>query len=129
MSLPRLLPDHAPGGISAQPVSHVTLNVAGSAIQLRYKGVVDWFAYLESLTKLGCPTNEEVEKLAEIKASRDILVHSNGVANATYVRKAGSRARCRDGERLEVPEDYHRDSWQTIKRVIRDISDAATRKA
>ncbi len=70
--------------------------------------MADWFAYFEKLAKLGCPTAGEIEHLAEIKASRDILVHNKGIVNATYVSKAGSRARFRDGERLEIPERYHR---------------------
>ena len=96
---------------------------------LKYERVADWFAYLDRLVKLGLPTAAEIEKLAEIKASRDILVHNKGITNATYVSKAGSQARYRDGERLKVPEPYHRDSWETIKKVVRELSDAAINKA
>jgi len=96
---------------------------------LKYERVADWFAYLDRLARLGCPTGGEIENLAEIKASRDILVHNKGIANATYVSKAGSRARYREGDRLEVPEHYHRDSWETIQKVVRDVSDAAIKKA
>jgi hypothetical protein len=97
--------------------------------ELKYERVADWFAYLDRLVKLGCPTADEIEQLAEIKASRDILVHNRGIANATYLAKAGSHSRCRDGERLEIPEPYHRASWETIKKVIQDVSQAAIQKA
>jgi hypothetical protein len=97
--------------------------------ELKYERVADWFAYLERLTKLGCPTADEIEHLAEIKASRDILVHNKGMANATYVSKAGSHARYKDGERLEIPERYHCESWETIKKVVQDLSTVATSKA
>jgi hypothetical protein len=96
---------------------------------LTYKRVEGWFDYLNGLTNLNCPTAVEIEKLAEIKASRDILVHNNGIANATYLSKAGQFARYRDGDRLDIPEQYHRESWQTIKKVIQDISTAAMNKA
>ena len=79
--------------------------------------------------KPGCPTVDEIERLAEIKASRDILVHNKGIANAAYVAKAGSRARCRDGEKLRLPERSHRESWETIRKVVLDVSAAATAKA
>jgi hypothetical protein len=72
--------------------------------ELKYECVADWFAHLERLANLGCPATEEIEKLAEIKASRDILVHNNGVANAIYVGKAGRRARYQDGVNLEISE-------------------------
>ncbi len=96
--------------------------------ELKYERVADWFAYLERLVNLGCPTTAEIEDLAEIKASRDILVHNNGMANATYVAKAGRRARCRDGERLEIPEQYHRESWEISKKVVNDLATAAIAK-
>ena len=96
--------------------------------ELKYERLADWFAYLDRLVKLGCPT-DEIERLAEIKASRDILVHNKGIANAAYVSKAGRRARYRDGEPLEISEPYHRESWETIKKVVSDISAAAIAKA
>ncbi len=96
---------------------------------LKYERVADWFAHLERLANLGCPTTTEIEKMAEIKASRDILVHNNGVVNAIYVGKAGRRARYRDGQKLEVSEQYHRESWETIKKVVHDLAAAAVAKA
>jgi hypothetical protein len=97
--------------------------------ELKYERLVDWFAYLDRLAKLDCPTADEVEKLGEIKASRDILVHNNGIANATYASKAGSRARFGDGEKLEIPKQYHLASWEIINKVVRDVSAAAIAKA
>ena len=41
--------------------------------ELKYERLGDWFAYLERLTNLGCPTADEIEKLAEVKASRERL--------------------------------------------------------
>jgi len=97
--------------------------------ELKYERLADWFAYLERLTNLGRPAADEIRQLAEIKASRDVLVHNNGIANATYVSKAGTRARYREGERLEIPEQYHRASWEIITKVVRDVSAAAIGKA
>ena len=96
---------------------------------LKYKRVAEWFSYLERLAQLGCPDSSEIEQLAEIKASRDVLVHNHGVANATYISKAGSRARFKEGEKLLVPEPYHRASWQAIRDIVRKISAAAVAKA
>jgi hypothetical protein len=116
--------------LKAPDTTAIVLTVVDKELnELKYERVADWFAYLERLTNLGCPAVDEIEKLAEIKASRDILVHNHGLANATYVSKAGSRARCRDGERLEIPEQYHRESWETLKKVVRDVSTAAIGKA
>jgi hypothetical protein len=115
--------------LKAPDKSAIVLTVVDRELnELKYERLADWFEYLERLAKLGCPTADEIETLAEIKASRDILVHNNGIANATYVSKAGSRARCKDGEKLEISEQYHRVSWDTISKVVRDISAAAIRK-
>jgi hypothetical protein len=115
--------------LKAPDKSAIVLTVVDKELnELKYERLADWFAYLERLTNLGCPTVDEIENLAEIKASRDILVHNNGFANTTYVSKAGTRARFMDGEKLDIPEQYHRASWETISKVIRDISAAALGK-
>lgn len=116
--------------LKAPDKTAIVLSVVDKELNERkYKRVADWFSYLEQLANLGCPTTEEIEILAEIKASRDILVHGNGMANAIYVEKAGRRARCQDGQKLEIPEQYHRESWETIKKVVYDLSSAAITKS
>ncbi len=115
--------------LKAPDKSAIVLTVVDKELnELKYERLADWFAYLERLTNLGCPTADEIEKLAEMKASRDILVHNNGIANATYVSKAGNWARYKDGERLKIPEQYHRASWETTNKVVRDVSAAAIAK-
>jgi len=116
--------------LKAGDVATVTLAVIDKELnELKYERVADWFAYLNKLVKLGCPAPDEIEALAEMKASRDIVVHNKGIANAVYVSKSGSKARYKDGENLEITEPYHRVSWQLVKKVLHDISDAAVRKA
>ena len=95
---------------------------------LKYKRLAEWFAYLDRLANLGCPTGDQIEQLAEIKASRDVLAHNNGIVNSTYVTKSGNRARYQNGEKLEIPEPYHRESWELIRKVVRDLSAAALGK-
>ena len=95
---------------------------------LAYKRVADWFVYLEKKAKLGYPTQEQIEHLAEIKAARDILVHNNGVANAIYVDKSMGRARFAEGDRLTLTENYHRASWDLMKQVVSDVANAGIGK-
>jgi hypothetical protein len=61
--------------------------------ELAFKRVREWFAYLEDMVKLGCPTDEEIDRLAEIKATRDVFVHNRGIANQICEEKAGARKR------------------------------------
>ena len=66
--------------------------------------------------------------LTSAQASRDVLAHNRGVTNNTYVAKAGGLARFREGERIDIPEPYHRETWELIRKVVADISDAVIAK-
>ncbi len=88
-----------------------------------------WFKYLEDRVKLGCPTLDEIERFAEAKASRDVLEHNRGVANKIYESKAGKLARYNDGQKLDIPEHYHRETWELLRKLVTDISSAAIAKA
>lgn len=49
--------------------------------------------------------------------------------NAVCLGKGGRRARYKEGDKLEISEQYHRESWETIKKVVHDLSTAALAKA
>jgi hypothetical protein len=96
---------------------------------LKYDRPMSWFRYLNDRVKLGCPTDEQIERFAEIKASRDLLSHNRGIVNETYVQKAGGRARYKLGQRLEIPEPYLRETWTLIGEMVHDMAAAARTKA
>ena len=97
--------------------------------EILYKRPAEWFVYLEGLVKLGCPTADEIGRIAEAKASRDVLTHYRGLVGKTYLSKAGKFARCKEGERIDVPEHYHRQTWELIRKLVADVSNAASGKA
>ena len=97
--------------------------------EVAYERPREWFKYLEDKAKIGCPTEDEIERLSEAKASRDVLAHNRGVANKVYLAKAGKYARHQDGEPLDIPEPYHRQTWELVQKVVADVADAATAKA
>jgi hypothetical protein len=97
--------------------------------EILYDRPTGWFKYLDDRVKLGCPTPDEIDRIAEAKASRDVLVHNRGVANKTYEGKAGKLARFRDGDRIDIPEPYHRETWELIRKVMTELSNAAIAKA
>jgi hypothetical protein len=107
----------------------ITLLVVNRELnEILYERPAAWFAYLEDRAKLGCPTADEIDRIAEAKASRDVLVHNRGVAGKTYTSKAGTLARYKDGERIDVPEPYHRETWELLRKIIGDVSNAASAK-
>ncbi len=56
-------------------------------------------------------------------------VHNKGIANKSYESKAGKLARFHEGERISIPEHYHRETWELIRKIISDVSNAAIAKA
>lgn len=107
----------------------ITLLVVDKELnEILYKRLSEWFEYLEGKVKLGCPTLSEIDKIAEAKASRDVLVHNRGIASKTYETKAGNMARFKDGQRIDIPEHYHRETWELVRKIVTDISNAAIAK-
>ncbi len=116
--------------LDAADLGSVKLAVVNRELnELSYRKVREWFAYLEDLVKLGCPTADEIDRLAEIKATRDVYVHNRGVAGAAYVEKAANKRRCDVGQKLDLPEPYHRESWRLIRKVVSEVAAAAVAKA
>jgi hypothetical protein len=107
----------------------ITLLVVTKEVNdILYDRPAGWFKYLDDKARLGCPTPDEIDKIAEAKASRDVLAHNRGVASKTYESKAGKFARYKDGQRIDIPEDYHRQTWELLRKVVTDISNAAIAK-
>lgn len=94
-----------------------------------YRKPADWFDYLRERTGIAGPTADEVERFSEAKATRDVLVHNQGVANKTYVQKAGRLARYAEGEPIDLPEPYHREVWELLRKLTADADGAAAAKA
>jgi hypothetical protein len=57
-----------------------------------------------------------------------VLGHNRGVANKTYEAKAAGLARFKPGQRIDIPEPYHRETWELLRKVVRDVSDAVAGK-
>ena len=89
--------------LNAPDKEALTLQVVNKELnEIAYKRPKDWFAYLEGRMRLGCPTTDEIDRLAEIKATRDIYIHNRGVASPIYTERAGDLKRCNAGEKLDL---------------------------
>ncbi len=107
----------------------VIANVIGRQLNdLRYGNVRDWFAVMNKCVALGCPADDEIDSLAEVKATRDILEHNEGVVNEVYVRKAGKKARHPVGDHVELDDDYHLACWRLLDKIAADLADASAEK-
>ena len=95
---------------------------------LLYDRPANWFNYLDK-NNLAAVDKLDVDKFAEVKATRDVLVHGQGIANDYYMSKAGRAARVQLGERLEIPEPYHRASWELICKLVERVGSDMASKA
>jgi hypothetical protein len=94
-----------------------------------YDRPANWFEYVKAMVSIAPPDDSEAKEFAEIKATRDVLVHGQGVANVYYVDKAGALARAQPGQPLDIPGPYHQESWELICKLVRDIGTAMAAKA
>lgn len=53
----------------------------------------------------------------EVAATRDIVVHNNGIINALYLEKAGVKARGVLGEKVAIDEEYFSSALAKLKKV------------
>ena len=53
----------------------------------------EWIRYINQIFGAVVVTSQDGVTFAEMKATRDILEHARGIANATYREKAGGAAR------------------------------------
>ncbi|MEW6673941.1 MAG: hypothetical protein AB1427_19785 [Thermodesulfobacteriota bacterium] len=93
--------------------------------ELRYKNVQEWFAYLERVINLKTIGISEINRLSELKATRDIVAHNAGIVNDIYIQKAGSLARARIGEAISVSRPYVYDSADFLKHLVFELTNDA----
>ena len=84
-----------------------------------------WFTYLHRIVGVNAVSAQDIEAFAEMKASRDVIEHANGIANALYVDKAGGAARFKVGDFVTVDAAYHTAAFHLVQRLVRNIADAA----
>jgi hypothetical protein len=105
---------HLQAVLEAQSLEEVHLRATDALLNdLSYKSPAEFAETLNnflSVNLLECPA---YHRYIELKATRDIYVHNRGVANDTYVKKAGSHARARAGEVLPVNIPYFLESYET----------------
>lgn len=82
-----------------------------------YASPMDYFKYCAVIFGFSLST-ETCERFCELKATRDVYVHGEGVASDIYVRKCGNRARAKVGERLLVDREYFSSCFVCMKALV-----------
>jgi hypothetical protein len=95
-------------------------------VSASYAKPKEYLQYVKSIANINTD-DPAFAAFIEIKATRDIIVHNGGVANETYVEKAGDLCRAVTGNVLPVDTMYFETTVATLKRcsgiISRDIDD------
>ena len=82
---------------------------------------VKYFKYMKEVAKAPL-TQENIDAFREAKATRDLIVHNDGVVNATYLGKAGQLCRAQDGEKIVTDMVYLSKCIQVFKKTVYELS-------
>jgi hypothetical protein len=85
--------------------------------ELAYKSPTEFAESLENLISVNLLECPAFHKYMEIKATRDIFIHNRGMANETYVRKAGTHQRVKSGMVLPADVQYFLESYESCLQV------------
>jgi len=104
--------------LESDDINEVILRVVQRQVYfVFYASPLKYFEYMEKAFAFELP-QEVKEQYAEIKATRDILVHNSGEVNDLYLSKAGDRARADEEELVPLDAEYFEQSIRTMKSLV-----------
>lgn len=95
---------------------------------ITYKSPDDFIKDFKDLSGIDLKDCEPYNKYIEIKATRDIFVHSDGVANEIYVKKAKKLGRAKEGEVLQCDLEYFYQSYEVCFNILEFLEDQCHQK-
>jgi hypothetical protein len=103
----RLLPPETPVPVAAVRKARSRREMIDTMVEaflkeLHARPVEDWFAFFNEALLPDVPTEEEVARLRELFAARDMLYHANPVVDKAYLRVSGSSGRWKAGATAET---------------------------
>jgi len=87
----------------------------------------DYIARFEKLMSIELPA-KLISEYIEIKATRDIIIHGDGVANNIYLQKAKEFARADIGEDISIDRPYFNHVVETLKKFAGAIMSRVEQK-
>ena len=89
--------------------------IDGHLNSLIYAKPADYFGYIQKVLSIKL-RSDVTSEFIEIKATRDVVIHNNGLVNSTYLRKVGKAARAADGEEITVDSTYFDGALVSMKK-------------
>ncbi|MDB5405670.1 MAG: hypothetical protein JWL84_582 [Rhodospirillales bacterium] len=82
--------------------------------ELMFAKPADYLAKAAQVLSIEIP-KDRIANYLELKATRDVLIHNQGLINRLYIDKAGTKARGQLGDELVIDEDYFGDAVMSAK--------------
>ena len=103
--------------IEAEDIKELHRTVANARLQgVFYAEPKDYLAYFENITGVKLPEPTFLA-FVEIKATRDIIIHNDGIVNELYKKKTGDLSRAQVGETIPLDETYFASSISAMKAI------------
>lgn len=106
--------------IDGNPLKQAIENKVNS---ISYKSLPDIISYFTKIADItpNILTGDEMNKLLELKATRNLLIHNNLMVNPIYDETAGPNKRSGNGSRLQINQDYLFESLVVMRTVLEKI--------
>lgn len=99
--------------LEAESLESIKINIVDSILnEIAYKSPKDYAVEFNDFIGINLLEIPSFHRYIELKTTRDIHIHNNGVANEIYLRKADTMARVKNGEFLPVDIHYFLQSYE-----------------
>lgn len=105
--------------LKAKSIEELHLHISNSILnELSYKSPTEFGKEAADIVSVNLLECSAYHQYIEMKATRDVFVHNDGVANEIYVRKAGSHARVRSGVALPINQVYFLECYESCLQLL-----------
>jgi hypothetical protein len=111
--------------LEAKSLDEIKTALVNSIInELAYKSPKDFAEEFSKYVGINLLEKPTYHKYIELKATRDIYIHNQGVANEIYLSKADTLARVKSGQFLPVDIQYFLQSYECCLQIIEILEEA-----
>jgi len=104
--------------LAASSIEEIHLQTVDSVLnELAYKSPKDFAEECKNLLSVNLLECPPFHKYMEIKATRDIYIHNQGIANDIYTQKSSSHSRVKSGEFLPIDTVYFLEGYESCLQI------------
>ncbi len=111
--------------LEAKSIDEIKTTLVNSIInELAYKSPKDFAEEFSKYVNINLLEKPTFHKYIELKATRDIYIHNQGVANEIYLSKADTLARVKSGQLLPVDIQYFLQSYECCLQITEILEES-----